>query len=120
MKPAVSRPAASSRARCWRGSRTSAWVPDRNTQPRSSVYLSSSVPSIRGDMAGIGSMAIPRAAPRLGGVHHLARVEDAQRVERPLEQAHQGDLLRRPADSEVGLLLEADAVLGRDGAAQLP
>lgn len=53
MNPAVFSPAARSRWRCMIGSLTSAWVPEINTRPRSSVYLSSSVtvcslsPSIR-------------------------------------------------------------------------
>src|SRR5471030_867750 len=45
MKPAVLRPAATSRSRCSMGRRTRAWVPVRKTRPESSVYLSSSVTS---------------------------------------------------------------------------
>ena len=54
-----------------------------------------------------------------GSVEQGARVQDALRVERDLDATHQRDLGRVLELEEVLLLLLADAVLGRDRAAEL-
>src|SRR5688500_15073346 len=68
----------------------------------------------------------PSASPsnelrRLSGVgEDLARIQDVLRVQRAFEQAHQLDLRLRAGDREVVALLEADAMLRRDGATDRP
>src|SRR2546427_8596501 len=42
-----------------------------------------------------------------------------QGVQRLLDGAHHGQFSRRAAGAEIGLLVQADAVLGRDAAAEL-
>src|SRR6266545_1685731 len=51
-------------------------------------------------------------------IEDLARVEDVVRVKGPLQGAHERDLGRAARIGEVLLLDQADAVLGRDAAAE--
>src|SRR5476649_1012862 len=78
MKPAVFRPAATSRWRCIIGRRTRAWMPDRKMSPVVAVYLSSrltvvkrvlalpaSLADVTGAMAVVSGMVSPLVSDRV-------------------------------------------------------
>src|SRR5690606_16384670 len=51
-------------------------------------------------------------------VEQLAGVEDARRIQGGADGAQEGDLRRRPCAAQVGLLHQADAMLGGNAAAE--
>src|SRR5471032_2872477 len=67
MKPAVFRPAATSRWRCIIGRRTRAWMPDRKMSPLVAVYLSSrlSLVDVAAAVAVVSVMVSPLVSDRV-------------------------------------------------------
>src|SRR5690606_33408913 len=75
-------------------------------------------PSKSGDVAD-SAIAAPRPALPGMRLQNLARIEDAVRIERLLEPAHQGNFFRRARIGEPRTLERTDAVFGRYRSAEV-
>src|SRR5690348_17103177 len=114
MNPAVFRPARRSRSRCKNASRGIAWIPVRNTLPRSRVYLSSSetLARVAGSTGAFISQLLRSglAYPSDCGVAVGSRIELQRRVLRLVPVGLGAERFRKIVDENARLRRQVSAM----------